>query len=75
LGFLAAGAKPEVSAKVIGGKSQTVEGTKESAVFIGLGAGISIPVSEKVSIFVDGDTKINGDVFGYQGNAGLSYKF
>jgi hypothetical protein len=75
LGFLAAGANPEFSQKPINGRSKTIDATDESSIYVGLGIGVSIPINDKVSVFLNGDTNINTDMLNYRGNAGLSYRF
>jgi outer membrane autotransporter protein len=79
LGFLLAGAKPEYNASVkisdTKSKASTIEGSGQQAVYLGLGAGIDYAISQAFSLFANMDTKINADIFDYQGNVGASLKF
>ena len=79
LGFLLAGAKPEYNSSVkiseTKSLSSTVEGSEQQAVYLGLGAGIDYAISNAVSLFANIDTKVNADIFDYQGNVGASFRF
>ena len=55
--------------------SETIDGSEQQAVYLGLGAGLDYAISSAVSLFANIDTKVNADIFDYQGNVGASFKF
>jgi predicted outer membrane repeat protein len=71
VGSIVAGAKPEYTTNA----DEKITATKEADLYFGLGAGIEVPLNDKVSAYVHGDINIGEDFLGYAANVGASYKF